>query len=180
MKKNTFLITKCVFIALLFVSFSLVNLYIRPISSIIGIISCAIQFLVVYSTKKAMWLKFIIPMIPIVMFIGGIIDTFYPSEPSGGLFPMAFEPWFELQLYFYLLYMVALFPTAITVILRNKIVDKFFLIIIYLFCIDTALFLYVCYPDNEYLYFTGLVVLLAVVVLIFPKKSQFHWKQEGV
>lgn len=178
MQKKTILIIKCVVMVMLFICLSLGNTYFMPISCAVGIISCTIQLWIVSSTKKKMWLRFIIPIIPVIIFTMGIIDAYYPHESSGGLFPMSFEPWFGLQLGFYLLYMTALFPIAITVLLLNKYIDKIFLMVGYLFCIGTASFLYACYPYVNYLYFIGCVILLAIVVLIFPQKSQFCGKQD--
>ena len=187
MQKN--LIFKCIIIIgiflLAFTPYSFLNLEITPLMIFLGVVAAIFQLVLVNSVKsKALMSRFIIPLIPIAIFLLAITDGLYPKSSSGGLFlDVQINPWFSLQFAFFLFYLVALYTATINTIMCNKLADKILLILIFSICIGISFFLYYYFSPGErpfiYLYFIGYAVILAIVVLIFPKKFQIYRSQSN-
>jgi len=182
MKKNAFLITKCVFMTILYLLLAFLNFPFAFAASLIGVVFSFFQVSLINAVpKKFLWTRFIIPLIPMVIFISEIIKAFYSQAPSS-LIPVSLDPWLGLHSAFFLMHLGALFPIAIGVIRCNKIWDKIFLALIYVFCIGILVFpdiLSYHRLDRYTICFSGLIFFLGIVVLIFPKKSQLRKNQGG-
>jgi len=180
MKRNIISTIKFTAIIILFVLLIIWNR--EPMIGGIGIMFSAFHIVTaVCENKKFMWTRFIIPVIPVIIFTITIFNGFFPSGSAS----FAFGPWSELSFAFHLFYLIVLLPIAINVIFCNTWIDKFFLIASSLFCIGIAVFQFYYFyhfspveDEIGYPYFIGLVVLLAIVVLVFPKKSQFRRSQD--
>lgn len=180
MKKTIFLI-KSALVTLLFIASMIFCSQSMPITGIFGVFACAFQLLIIFSiSEKASWVRFIIPCVPVVVFILAIVGGFYLKEEpsSGALIAATFDSWFVLTMLFHFFYLVALFPTALNVIINNKRSDKLFLILNYIFCISISIFLYYhiyhfssSVDETGYPYYIVVIIILGLITLIFPKSN---------